>query len=152
MSIDNKIGVLDGNPVVDRVYVQAETKTAEYHDRVVAILDGVPNNNGEIFSEAEIEFHNPVWVTHASETPNIKNIVGSANLSVRDSKVYADIFLMYDSPDRLAIESGLPVKPCLSGYVNSFRRDSNDNIVVQKMTVKSLVLALHNADARIESL
>jgi hypothetical protein len=143
----DEIGDLSGPVEVERVIDGADTRTYDKKSVEVLILDGVPDSRDDCFvPHSELTFENPVPVVRAQD-----DVIGWATLYRQGKSLMADLFLRYDSEERLLLETGGKLYPGVNGAVTSaeFSEDfTSRQILAARIT--HVGLTIHpNIDRRI---
>lgn len=89
--------------------------------------------NNQLLEKARISVTNPVPLI--SEDKNI----GAATVYLENNVVVADIFMVYDCPERLDIENGVKYYPYIHGYYETIDAHNN-KLKVVKVLIKSVYL------------
>lgn len=136
----------------EQIREDTEFKTYDLLAVPVLNLDGVPDSTGDIFENCELKFDNPVWLTIGwTSSPALDDLLGSASLYYNPDRtqLLADLFIRYDSPERLLLETG---ESCLYPSVMgiTFAREGP---CVRGAKITAIRIGLgRNADSRIEPL
>lgn len=115
----------------------------------VAVLDGVVDSLEEAFAtDCALEYMNPVPLIREGG-----EVIGSADLYRTGNVLTADIFLRYDSEERLSLEAGLRIYPSLHGVTKGVRFTSTEIKEITHAKILSLKLtSTPNSDHRIKHL
>jgi hypothetical protein len=124
---DNKIGELTGIPAVDKTIEEYNPDVGpEYGETAhtldilgvdIQYLDGKNVDNYAIIDEfTAIEYNGPVPV-YSSIDCKLEQLVGHASLYVEGKLLKGDLFIKYNSPERLCIEEGVKLYPALCGTI-----------------------------------
>ncbi len=135
----------DTEDIADKLLISEGTRTFDLKAVEVLILDGEPDMQGEGFAaDCEIEFENPVPITR-DHSRAFSDVIGTAVLYRQGRSLVADLFVAYDTPERLCLEQGAGLYPSVGG--TTFGRDGQ-TITQAQITTVALTLA-RNADPRI---
>jgi hypothetical protein len=144
---------------IDRVIDGDEVRTFDRHDVEVMILDSRPDWQGESFEGCQIEVVNPVPVTRDFDRDAV---IGWATISQEGNRLVASIFIRYDCPERLLIETGAKMYPAIGGNILGREESKTTQIVgevvlggkhtkVTKLKVTQLGICVsRNSDDRIQ--
>jgi hypothetical protein len=145
----DEIGDLSGPVEIERVIDGSETRTYDKKGVEVLILDGLPDSVGDAFvAHCELEFENPVPVVRDERG---KEIIGTAVLYRQGKSLLADLFLRYDSEERLVLETGGKLYPGVAGAITG--AELSDGLVHKRIVSARIQrIGLHiasNVDPRI---
>lgn len=154
---DNEIGGLTGIPAVDKTIEEYNPDVGpEYGETAhtldilgvdIQYLDGKDDGSGSIIDEATaIEYNGPVPVYSDIEC-KYEQLIGHASLYVENKLLKGDLFIKYNSPERLCIEEGVKLYPALCGTI---KVREGAHVKLCGVTGVSLT-ASKNADDRIKS-
>lgn len=131
------------------------TRTYDKQGVEVLILDDVADDVGDRFPpDAELTFENPVPLFRGGGDWNkrLTDYIGSANLYRQGKSLLADFFIIYDSPERLALEIGTRIYPGIMGAIIETRGLPDGTRQITKANIRGIQLHMtRNADSRIPS-
>lgn len=156
-----KLDDISGPTAVDRVIDETNARTFDMLGVEVLILDNQTDGDNEIFEGCEVLFENPVPIFRSGPSRESFDLaIGTASLYLEGKRVMADMFLAYDTPERLSIEAGEKLYPAVEGSrleldMSKATLDSSGIISlgplsITKICVRALVLSISpNSDPRI---
>ena len=140
---NDEIGDVSGPIEIERVIDEENGRTFDRLAVEILILDGKKDGQGEKFcSECNVTFETPIPVTRQGYEAEV---IGWAHPFLDGNRLMADIFIRYDSPERLLIESGEKIYPSATGIIVD-----KVGSTVHSFDLKGVALHLSpNSDSRI---
>jgi hypothetical protein len=121
--------------IIDKVITEESGKVFNIK---VKLLDLRAGNNKDDYSRCEITYSNPIKVYDES-----KRMIGSASVHVdsNGNALIGNISLDYSTPERLNIQTGIPMYPHLDAFKVCVENEDG-NTAVEHLEIDSIWLSL----------
>lgn len=148
---NEEIGEVSGPIEIERVIDDSDGRVYERKGVELFILDGTYDTEGDAFlPECELIYANPVPIINGAYS---EAVIGAADLYREGKSLMADLFIMYDSQERLILETGAKLWATAYGQITKQQPIKGGRISIYGMHITGVILGNYrNPDPRIASL